>query len=52
MNIDCRTFFNRYRVSFYRRGAPTVLDLETGKAVELHENLPLTEDGFRSLFHA
>ena len=50
MNVDCRTFFNRYRVSFYRRGAPTVMDLETGKVVELRDTMPLDEAGFRSLF--
>jgi len=50
MNVDCRTFFNRYRVAFYRRGAPTVMDLETGKAVTLGATMPLDEAGFRALF--
>lgn len=50
MNVDCRTFFNRYRVAFYRRGAPTVMDLETGKVVDLRDTMPLDEAGFRALF--
>lgn len=50
MNVDCRTFFSRYRVAFYHRGAPTVTDLETGKVVDLRDTMPLDEAGFRALF--